>query len=256
MSRILRKLYEYLAFPAFLIGLWQLLLAGSTNPFFVTPLRIISSSKLIFTSEWIHLYLLPTALTFIVGLTLGWAVGILLGSLFAINEKVKEVFLPIINFIRNIPNVAKAPLFIAIIGIGYATRITTVTLAVLFPVLITTMRALGQTDRHLKEYSDLLGYGRMKRLLIIELPAASGEIFTGLQASIQVGIIVTLVSEMLGAGRGLGAFMIRSQSTFMITNLWLCLVVIGLSGLILNQVFLYSEKRIIPWYFKSRARDE
>jgi ABC-type nitrate/sulfonate/bicarbonate transport system permease component len=256
MKKTLRKLSEQLALLAIVVSLWQILLAHSANPFFVTPSKILRSSSTSLNTEWLRLYFIPTILTFLSGLFFGWMIGISLALIFTLNARVSETCLPIINFVRCIPSVAKVPLFMAIIGIGYTTRITIVTLAVLFPVLIATMNALSNTDKYLMEYSEILGYGKLKKLSKIQLPGGIGEILTSMQASIQGGLIVTIVSEMLGSGRGLGAFMSRSQSTFRITDLWFCLVVIGLLGLVLNQIFLVVEKKTAPWYFKSRAQHE
>ena len=141
----------------------------------------------------------------------------------------------------------------AIMGLGLSTRITIVTVAVLFPVLMSTVRAVGATKLELLELSRSLKFGRMRGLLSIRIPGAIGEILTGLHASVQVAVLTMIVSEMLGSGIGVGAFIIQSQSTFRIANMWVGVFVVGLIGLALNFFFLKIEQKIAPWYFKSKG---
>jgi len=251
-----RNMLKYFLVPSLLISLWQLLLIHSTNPFFPTPLKILASSHRILTKQWFNIYFFPTLVTFILGTSAGWFLGIFIGSVMTIDRRIRDIFWPIVNFVRNIPSVAKVPLFIAILGISYTTRVTTVTLSVMFPVLITTMRAIRETDISLMEISRIIGLGRVKRLVEIELPAAAGEILAALQASLQVGLIVTLLSETLGAGRGLGAFIAHSQATFRVMDLWICLITVGVIGLIFNHFFLAMEQKLLPWYFRQAGKNE
>ena len=87
----------------------------------------------------------------------------------------------------------------------------------------------------------------------LRLPAATGEILAGLQAALQVAVLIMVVSEMLGSGVGLGAFIIRAQSTFMIPDMWLGIFILGLLGIFLNGAFHFIERRVAPWYFESKA---
>ena len=69
----------------------------------------------------------------------------------------------------------------------------------------------------------------------------------------QVAVLTMIVSEMLGSGIGVGAFIIQSQSTFRIANMWVGVFIVGLIGLALNFFFLKIEHKIAPWYFKSKG---
>ena len=239
--------------PLILIALWQILLRNSTNPYFPTPSQILADTKYVITPDWIMTSLKSSALTFLVGYTLGSIGGILLGAVIGASEILREILTPITNFIRSIPSVAKVPVIMAMLGIGQATRIATVAIAVLFPMLMTTTRAIATTDANTLDMANLLGFGRIRTLFEVRLPAATGEILTGLQAAVQIGILVMVISEMLGSGIGLGAFIIHSQSTFMIADMWVGIFILGVIGLLLNELFLFAERKIAPWYFRSKG---
>ena len=252
MRMRIRRILWRLWFPFILITLWQILLSRSTNPFFPPPSTIIDSARFVVTPEWISSSVRSSLTTLILGYFIGSVLGIVFGAIIGAHESLREIFTPITNFIRSIPSVAKIPIIMAILGIGTATRICAVAVAVLFPVLMATMRAIATTDAPLLEFSQIVSYGPIRTLLAVRLPAATGEILAGLHAAVQVAVLVMVVSEMLGSSIGIGAFIIHSQSSFMIADMWVGILVIGVIGLALNELFLIAERRIAPWYFISK----
>ena len=253
MKRLIKVILEKSWFPLLLIFIWQLVQSNSSNPFFPAPSKIWESVEYVVTPDWIRTSLTSSLITLLGGYFAGSLLGVFLGSILGSNSVAREIFLPITNFIRCIPSVAKVPVILALLGIGLTTRITTVAISVLFPVLLTTLRAIANTDERLVEYVHVLGFSFWRTLFQVRIPAATGEILTGLQAALQTAVLVMVVSEMLGSGVGLGAFIIRAQSTFMIADMWLGILILGALGVILNGAFHLIEKKLFPWYFASKA---
>jgi ABC-type nitrate/sulfonate/bicarbonate transport system permease component len=251
-NRILEILLRVI-FPLIILVTWQVLSRLSANPFFPAPSRIYRAVKFVYTADWVRDSLFLTIYTLVSGFILGSIAGIASGTMLGSQKFAREIFTPIANFIRSIPSVAKIPVIMALFGLGLATRVTTVAIAVFFPVLMTTMRAVAGIDPQVLEYSKLFKFGYFRSLVQIRIPAATGEILAGLQAAIQIAVLVVVVSEMLGSARGLGAFIIKSQSTYMITDMWVGIVTLGILGVILNEGFQLLERRIAPWYFASKG---
>ena len=248
LQRVLLKIW----FPILILTLWQLMLRNSTNPFFPSPSKILKSAQSILSRDWFFSSVMPSLQTFILGYVIGCTLGVLLGALIGSNTRTIQIWNPITNFIRSVPSVAKIPVIMALLGIGMSSRVCSVAVAVLFPVLMSTMRAIASTDEQQIEVSRILGLSRSQAMTTVRIPAATGEILTGLHAAVQVALLIMVVSEMLGANAGLGAFIIHSQSTFMISDMWVGALFLGLIGLVLNEIFLHVERRIAPWYFKSK----
>lgn len=253
MKKTLGSWIERIWFPLLILLTWQVLQSNSKNPFFPSPEKIWDSVEYVVTADWIKTSLTSSLITLLGGYLIGSVLGVVLGSILATNAMAREIFLPITNFIRCIPSVAKVPVVLALLGLGLMTRITTVAVAVLFPVLLTTLRAVANTDERLTEFSKILNFGFWRTLFQIRIPAATGEILTGLQAALQTAVLVMVVSEMLGSGVGLGAFIIRAQSTFMIADMWLGIFILGILGVLLNGTFHLIERNVLPWYFNSKA---
>jgi sulfonate transport system permease protein len=240
-------------FPILAITLWQMISMNAENPFFPAPSKILLATQDVYTREWLSQSLLVSIYTILAGYLVGSTLGLLLGTILGSVNVLREIFTPITNFIRSIPSPAKVPVIIALFGIGLSSRITTVAIAVLFPVLLTTLRAVAGTEKEMLEYSRILKFGFLRSIIQIRIPAAAGEILAGLQAAIQIAVLVMVVSEMLGSGKGLGAFVIRAQATYMITDMWVGILTVGVIGIILNLSFRYLERKLAPWYFSSKG---
>lgn len=244
---------KFIWFPILAITLWQIISIDAENPFFPAPSKILLATQDVYTREWLSQSLLVSVATILAGFFIGSTLGLVMGTILGSVDVLREIFTPITNFLRSIPSPAKVPVIIALFGIGLSSRITTVAIAVLFPVLLTTMRAIAGTDKEMLEYSKILKFGFLRSIIQIRIPAATGEILAGLQAAIQIAVLVMVVSEMLGSGKGLGAFIIRAQSTYMITDMWVGILTVGVIGVILNLTFRYFERRLAPWYFSSKS---
>jgi ABC-type nitrate/sulfonate/bicarbonate transport system permease component len=253
MKRVLGFMLQRLWIPLLIVGIWQLIQINLDNPFFPPPSKIWESVQYVITPEWVRGSLTSSLITLLGGYFIGSTLGVFVGAVLGSNTIAREIFLPITNFIRCIPSVAKAPVILALLGIGLTTRIVTVAVAVFFPVLLITLRGIANTDERLVEYSKVLGFSYWRLLLQVRIPAATGEILTGLQAALQLATLVMVISEMIGSGTGLGAFVIRAQSTFMIADMWFGILLLGVLGVLLQGTFHVIEKRVFPWYFASQA---
>jgi sulfonate transport system permease protein len=253
MMKRISQIVWTLFLPSLVLISWQVTSNYSPNPFFPPPSRIAIAFGEVISIDWIFTSVKSSFIVLFAGYFIGAILGLLFGSLLGEFVKMRIIFLPICNFVRSIPSVAKVPLILSIMGLGLSTRISTVAIAVLFPVLMSTVRAIAATKNELLDLNRTLKFGRIRGLIAIRFPAAIGEILTGLHASVQVAVLAMIVSEMLGSGVGIGAFVIQSQSTFRIANMWVGVFIVGLIGIALNYMFLKIERKSAPWYFKSKG---
>jgi len=70
--------------------------------------------------------------------------------------------------------------------------------------------------------------------------------------SLQVAFVVTIASELLGSGFGLGAFTLIATDSFMITDAWTGVILMGILGFSINFFFDLVERRILRWYLISK----
>jgi ABC-type nitrate/sulfonate/bicarbonate transport system permease component len=82
----------------------------------------------------------------------------------------------------------------------------------------------------------------------VRVPNASPIIWSGLQVSLQIAFVVTIASEILGSGFGIGAFTVIASDSFLILDAWTGVVLMGLLGFAINVIFDLFERWSLRWY--------
>lgn len=94
----------------------------------------------------------------------------------------------------------------------------------------------------------MLGATRRQTLLRLKLPSGLPGILAGLRVAVVLALVGAVVGEFIGASQGLGALIIASQGMMDTPLMFAVLVVIAALGLLLYQVTLAVEKRLLLPY--------
>jgi sulfonate transport system permease protein len=238
--------------PLLLVAAWWLTSQESTNTFF-PPLSAILDR---FQALWLFDHFGSDVMLSLRNLALGYAlatvIGVGLGFITALVPVVRWALDPLIHFFRGIPPVALVPIFISLIGFGIEMRLVSITLAALFPTLIATVDGIRSVDPALKDVSSVYRLTRGEKLAQVYLPAAGPQIASGMQVSLQVAFIVMIASEMLGSSQGIGAMTLLAQQSFMISDMWAGILLLGVIGFGANLIFDLIKNRVLAWYVGSR----
>jgi ABC-type nitrate/sulfonate/bicarbonate transport system permease component len=62
-----------------------------------------------------------------------------------------------------------------------------------------------------------------------------------------------VISEMFASTNGLGFFVLQSQRSFAIPEMWSGILLLGLLGYALNALFVLAERRILAWHRGAKA---
>lgn len=147
---------------------------------------------------------------------LGLALGILLGSLFALClaliPPLRQLFLPLLVISQALPIFALAPLLVLWFGFGLLSKIAVITLMLFFPVASALDDGLNRTPREQLEYAASVHCGRLRLLWSVRLPNAIPTFTTGLKLSACYAPMGAIIAEWVGASRGLGALLLQANS--------------------------------------------
>ena len=122
-----------------------------------------------------------------------------------------------------------------------------------WPVLLNTIDGVTGIDPTLRETARVYGVSGRDRLLRIVLPAASPQIFAGMRTSLSLALILMVISEMVASTNGIGFFVLQSQRSFAIPEMWSGILLLGLLGYALNLIFVLVERRVLAWHRGARA---
>ncbi|HEV2336622.1 MAG TPA: ABC transporter permease [Stellaceae bacterium] len=184
----------------------------------------------------------------ITGFAIAGAGGIVLGILMTRRPWVRWFFDPIVSVAFPMPKIAFLPIFMLWLGLYDASKISMVVFNAIFPVITATMAAAEGVDRHLLWSARSLGASERQLLREIILPAALPQILTGLQVALPISMIVTIVTEMLMGGEGLGGAMIAASRFADSPGVFAGIVEIAVAGLCLVRGMTALRRHLLVWH--------
>jgi ABC-type nitrate/sulfonate/bicarbonate transport system permease component len=181
---------------------------------------------------------------FAIGATLAVAMGLAMGYW----PRIHGLFEPLVELLRPIPKAALVPPLVLFLGVGDAMKITSIALAVFFPVLINTVQGARGVDPVLVDTARTLGVRPLTVLRKVILPASAPFIFAGIRLSLALGLILAVISEMIAGTGGLGFLIIDMQRAFRVRQMYAWIVILGVVGYLLNLLLVAAERQFLFWY--------
>ena len=74
-----------------------------------------------------------------------------------------------------------------------------------------------------------------------------------MRTSLSLALILMVISEMVASTNGIGFFVLQSQRSFAIPEMWAGILLLGLLGYALNLIFMLVERRVLAWHRGARA---
>jgi ABC-type nitrate/sulfonate/bicarbonate transport system permease component len=125
-----------------------------------------------------------TLWVYVQGLALATIVSICIGILMGTYKPVFDALKVIVEFLRPVPSVAMIPLAILFFGLGPTMRISVITYAAFWPMLINTIYGVRAIDPQALDVARNFGITGYEALWRVTLPSALASIATGFRVSI------------------------------------------------------------------------
>jgi NitT/TauT family transport system permease protein len=180
---------------------------------------------------------------FIIASLLAVPLGILMGS-FKIVEAAIE---PVTNFVRYLPVSALIPLLILWVGIDYEEKIAVIFIGTFFQQLILIADVSRGVSHDLLDVSYTLGADRRTVVTRVLIPATMPGVMDTLRVTLGWAWTYLVVAELVAANKGLGYFILNSMRGLFTDQIFLGIMVIGLLGLITDQLFKAMRNWLLPW---------
>lgn len=219
--------------PALVLALWWL--GGrwlESQPFFdrfTLERTAVALFELVLSGElWLHIAasVRRVAIGLVASLLFGFPLGVLVGSLPWFSRASSTVF----QFARMVSPLSWTPLAIMLFGIGDDPVVFLLTMAGVWPIVLSTASAVGSFDRRLGAVGRVLGATRLEIARTIVWPSIRPQVLTGVRVSIGLGWVVLVPAEMLGVDSGLGYFILSTRDRLAYADLMAAIVVVGALG--------------------------
>ncbi len=249
-------LVRNLTLPVLLIVLWQIwastLPAGSPAP---APLKVLQTLGDLLSAGSLLSATVQSLGRVVLGFAVASVLGIALGLMMGSSPAVRENLDPIIESFRPIAPMAILPIAILWLGTGTPTALAIVAYASFFPVLINTVHGVSRVDRKLVLAARTMGIPRWTILTRVVLPGALPAILLGTRLAMGVAWTAIIAAELAvgaksggGGSGGIGQMMFVFYAYNIDLNaIVVCMAVVGVVALLIDQLFRLVEKRLIPW---------
>jgi len=180
---------------------------------------------------------------FIIASILAVPLGILMGS-FKIVEAAIE---PVTNFVRYLPVSALIPLLILWVGIGIEEKVSVIFIGTFFQQLILIADVSRSVPHDLLDVSYTLGASRRTVVSRVLIPATMPGVMDTLRVTLGWAWTYLVVAELVAGNKGLGYFILNSMRGLYTDQIFLGITVIGLLGLLTDQLFKAARDWLLPW---------
>ncbi|MFC4562156.1 ABC transporter permease [Nocardiopsis mangrovi] len=192
--------------------------------------------------------LAPSLVRMLAGYAASIVLGVGAGLLLGLSRILRTAAEPVVEFLRALPAPALIPFALLLFGAGDGSKVFVIVLGAVWPILLNTIEGVRGVDAQQTDMARSYQIPFSARVLHIILPAASPRIFAGMRTSLAIAIILMVISEMVASSNGLGYFVLESQRSFAIPEMWTGIILLGVLGYILNWLFLLVERRALFWY--------
>lgn len=256
-AAVLRAGAAALVFAAAL-GIWQLLsstgeLAADSFPSMTATVselgRQLGSSEL-----WITVR--QTLQGWAIGVLIGSAAAIVLGTLLGSNRFAYLSVIPVIELLKTVPAIAILPLVIIVFGATIKMKIFLVAFGVAWPLIIQVIYGVRSVDPVVRDTARVLRVRGLRRFASVTLPSAAPFIATGLRIAAATGLILAVIAELIGGAPGLGLQILTAQNAgpSQLPTLYAYILVTGFLGVVITGLFTVLERRLLHWHESQRNR--
>ena len=177
----------------------------------------------------------------------GTTTGLAAGVVIALFTLARSPGLAIVSAVFPVPKIALVPLFIIWFGIGEGSKLFTVGFGVFFPTVIATIAAIDAIPRGLIRMAQSFNLPWRAIVTKIILPGALPAILASFRITAATAIILLVAAEMIGAERGIGAFVLQAGNLYDIDALMAGIAVLSALGLAVAGLITAAERLFLRW---------
>lgn len=225
---------------AMFVAVWQII-DPQKSPYFPPPSAWWSAIRAMADSGKLWPALASTLETFALGIAIAIVLGVALGVLIGRSRTARRLFGPLFEFCRGLPPPVIVPVAVLLLGYAQSLKLLVVVWVAIWPILLNTASAAGLVHELLIDVSRTFHLNNLTTLRKIVLPAVVPDILLGIRVAIPLAIIITLLVEMLTSLPGIGSLIVTSQRQFRSAEVYGLLIVVGLMGFALNNLFVSLE---------------
>jgi len=183
----------------------------------------------------------------VAGLALGVIVGTALGVLMAWYKPLDELVHPLVRALYPMPKSALIPVMILWLGLGSASKIASIFIGCLLPVVLSAYNGARGVDRVLIWSALAAGATRRAVLWEVVLPSALPEILAGTRNALALSFILLVSSEFVIGQRGLGYLISFLGEGGAYDAMFAGVLTVAAVGFLADRIYLAIMRSALAW---------
>ncbi len=123
-----------------------------------------------------------------------------------------------------------------------------------FPIVVNVATGLATTEPELEDVLRALGASKLDIMRKVGIPRSLPYFFGSLKVAITLAFVGAVVSETVGANRGIGFLMLSAQANFQVPLVFAGLMALAVLGIVLYAITAAIEMRFTGWAFRGQNR--
>jgi len=230
-----------------LIALWQAVITGFQVKPFIAPDPLTVAHALWDQRALLWDNIRPTAAEALAGFAVGNTIGFLLATVFVHSRIIRSIYFPVVVLFNTIPIIALSPVLILVFGLTMTSKVAIAAIICMFPTLVNTLRGLESVSHSEMELMKILSASRAEIFFKLRLPRSLPFVFTALKIAATSCVIGAIVSEWVGAERGIGMLIIQSTFDYRTEILYASIALSSALALSLFGAVTLLERYVVNW---------
>lgn len=181
------------------------------------------------------------------GYAIAVPVGFLIAAVCSQFHIVSRMISPVNVFLLVTPMSALVPILMLGLGFNPAVRLIVVVLQTTPIIMLNTLTGFSKVEQSKIELMRSLGATRMQTFRKVVFPNALPQVFTGLKLGCIFSTIAAMGADLAIGKMGLGYRIQEYSSLIMMEMVFGTIIVVALIGIIMFQIVVSIEKRVIVW---------
>ena len=181
------------------------------------------------------------------GLALGVLVGASLGVLMAWYRPLDDFVHPLVRALYPMPKSALIPVMILWLGLGSASKIASIFIGCLLPVVLSAYNGARGVDRVLVWSALAAGASRRAVLWEVVVPSALPEILAGTRNALALSFILLVSSEFVIGQRGLGYLISFLGEGGAYDAMFAGVLTVAAVGFLADRIYLAIMRSALAW---------
>ncbi len=232
---------------AIVIGGWWLLVATGLAETTPSPAAVFGRMVEGIGSGELLVDIRLSVLRVLIGVAIGCTAAIPVGFALAWFPTVRSLCNALVSFFRALPPLALIPLVIVYLGIDETARISILVYAAFFSAVIVIYESIAAIDDIYVRAGRALGATELELFRRVVVPLTVPQIFVAVRVALGVCWATVVAAELVAAQRGLGAMMQDAANFFRQTDVYVGIILIGLSALAMDRVVQLLMARTVRW---------